>query len=623
MPFHEAELTVFQFPWLGLACLLIALATLVFSFLIFHFINHEPEIESKYLKPASWLSAIVSVNSIALHVALAEGVTTAWWYKASKADVTLQELHETWNMGTSTMAVLLAGKKFNYVAMATIFVATVPLNGFILQNAVALEPSTMWNITTVHVPIAQQLPLGFSAIAKNGSIVSLSEDLSSATSSLSGLTTLPPGVTQLGHDFDTIGCINKDFSAVCKAQVVIAGFSMSCRSEMVEAYDLRPSQHSNQSEYRATVYSSSVTWNAAKPNLIGLEVKYKPNETCQGYFESTTCVLEAAKMSIPIQINSDQGYSLGTEYSGASNAYPVISTDASAAAADFKPLGPLPKYAGEGTKNSTYGGIAQWLGHRFNGSIDWTLRDGSWSTNSTGTVANSYLLNTYPYTQNDTDGTPIDSYDEFKPKPDNSSWCKHTYRGLDWVSDYKSAHAEFDMWWFQNNPTDTIFVTLNQLMLSASVAQGYNQYYNLQSNETTLSATADMDWTEYEKYLRELADQMFPPLSANQTQNVLRYNIRYGYYGASVAITISIILMIIPLFYGFWMLDHRATLSPFETAAAFKAPGLEGADMKKGTDVLLKEIGTRPLHAVGSSSSLPLPPPPVADTRYNSPRQQP
>lgn len=67
--------------------------------------------------------------------------------------------------------------------------------------------------------------------------------------------------------------------------------------------------------------------------------------------------------------------------------------------------------------------------------------------------------------------------------------------------------------------------------------------------------------------------------------------------------TVSIVLMIIPLFWGFWTLDRRATLSPFETAAAFNARPLDGVDMKKGANVLLKEIGERPAHAVDWSAN--------------------
>jgi len=518
-------------------------------------------------------------------------------------------------MGTSTVAVLLSGKKFNYVAMATIFVATVPLNGFLLQNTISLVPGTELNHTTLHVPVVQQLPLGFSATMTNGSVESLSDGLLSATTSLDGLAKLPPGVFSLmvANDFNDVGCANKDNSAVCKTNIIIPGFSMNCTTDMTESYDLRPSQHSHESTYRVRVFSSSVTWNVSDPNLISLDMMYKPNSTCQGSFLRTSCQLRAASMSLPVQINGDQGFYVGTDYSATAYASPVISIDANYTLNKTKSIGITPEYTDEGQQNTTYGGIAQWLGQRYNGSIDWTLKDGSWSSNRSGMMANTYAFNNAIYFP-DKDGNPIYYEDgnntkvplPFNPKPDNASWCDNTYSGLDWLSDSYSA-----------GPADALFYTLNQLMLGASAAQFTTQWNN---NDTIMDTWYNLPSpADSEFFTKEFNAESITVLKADQTQSILRYEIRYAYWGASVAVTVGVVLMIIPLFYGFWHLDRRATLSPFETAAAFNAPGLVDADMKKGTSVLLKEIGKRPVHAGGPGSSTTSLHPATGDPRNNPP----
>lgn len=586
-----------QFPWIGFICLLTSLSTVIFTFIIFFNINQHVEFLNKYVKPASWLSAIVSVNSIALHIALNEGVTNAWWYKASRSDVTMQELHETYTMGTSTMAVLLAGKKFNYVAMATIFVATIPLNGFLLQNAINMVPSFEVNGTHIYVPLVPRLPLGFSADLINGTIPDQSELLQSATSSYDGISGLPAGVTEDAvGDFTLIGCISQNNSAVCKASVAIAGFDINCTLSTFEPYDLQPSSHPN--GVSATVFSQNITWDPQKPDIIGLDLLYKPNQTCKGFYARRTCEFPAAMMNMTLQTNSNKGYLAGYFFDGLSAddlSTPVFSLDVMTDNRhDFNYSGPLAPYSAEGQYNSTYGGIAQWLAAKYNASIDWTYSNGSWKEQRNGVMARSYSFLQYLYQQNATTHLPDDENEPaaFNPKPDDPSWCQNVYGGLDWTTEaggygYPGVY-----------PEDSIYVTLNGLMLSASIAEFNAEFYNNDSIEDELNnATANSSDKDYEDDTVRFWRKYYHPISdAQQYTDVLRYDIRWGYYAGSVAVTVSIILMILPLFYGFWWLERRQTLSPFETAAAFQAPGFEGIDKKVKVDVVLKEIGTRPVH---------------------------
>ena len=72
-------------PWLSLFALLASASSILCSWIVLHVIEGRPQIQASYLKPASWLSAILSANSGLLHIALSEDVTTAWWvYSISK-----------------------------------------------------------------------------------------------------------------------------------------------------------------------------------------------------------------------------------------------------------------------------------------------------------------------------------------------------------------------------------------------------------------------------------------------------------------------------------------------------------------------------------------------------------
>jgi hypothetical protein len=86
-------------------------------------------------KPASWLSIILSLNSILVHMAVSHGMAVAWWYRASKKTTTVKDLHETWAVGGSITEAILSWKTLNYIGLATIFAATLPINGILLQNS--------------------------------------------------------------------------------------------------------------------------------------------------------------------------------------------------------------------------------------------------------------------------------------------------------------------------------------------------------------------------------------------------------------------------------------------------------------------------------------------------------
>lgn len=151
-----------RIPWLGFMALTASGATVILSLIILLAVNHHvvwPNSGwSAFMRPASWLSALLSANGIFLHFALEEGVTVAWWYRASKPDATVRELHDAWHHGTSLSAALFAGRRITYISMATIFCALLPLNGFLLQGAISSVLSQETTEVYVNIPMVQKLP---------------------------------------------------------------------------------------------------------------------------------------------------------------------------------------------------------------------------------------------------------------------------------------------------------------------------------------------------------------------------------------------------------------------------------------------------------------------------------
>jgi hypothetical protein len=57
-------------PWLGLLALASSGLTVLFSWIVLAYFDHKVQQGDSHFKPASWLSVILSGNSVLLHVAL-------------------------------------------------------------------------------------------------------------------------------------------------------------------------------------------------------------------------------------------------------------------------------------------------------------------------------------------------------------------------------------------------------------------------------------------------------------------------------------------------------------------------------------------------------------------------
>lgn len=154
--------SIHRIPWMGFSALAASGITVFLTLTVLLTVNHHVVWPnngwSTFMRPASWLSALLSANGIFLHFALEEGLTVAWWYRAGKDDATVRDLHEAWHHGTSLQAAVFAGRRITYISMATIFCALVPLNGFLLQGAISTYLSEESKQVFVSVPIVQQLP---------------------------------------------------------------------------------------------------------------------------------------------------------------------------------------------------------------------------------------------------------------------------------------------------------------------------------------------------------------------------------------------------------------------------------------------------------------------------------
>lgn len=572
-------------PWLGILALTGSGCTSLLSLMVLLFIHNRavwPDTGIyKLMQPASWLSALISINSTLLHIALTEGVTVAWWFKAGKPTTTVADLHDVWATGTSTVAAFQKWKKLNYVSLATLFVAILPINGFLLQGAISTPLSTVSKAVTIKVPMMKQLPLGYSGQVSGNNLIqeyaSVWPTVFQQVQNLAGSNYAPYAYFgAYAEDFNT-STMGADLDAlyvhanqsVFNFTALGAGFQYSC-TPFSTYYDLQPAE--NETSRTGTVFSSSFGFNLSEPNELTLEVWWKSDTDCSGYYEGQRCVLKAATVEYPVQLQLD----VSPSYPG-----PYYSLRSNSSYHDDKVVAVLPVYEQEGVHNTTYGGIWMSVNNWYASTVKLTQwSNGTWVTHRDG---------------------PLQA--ALNPTFEALDWqgCNLSFaNGLDYVA-YAQAlnNAPTDPTWLGgldnfDEDVDVAELVLNQIrraMFLASVYAGSSWYsfnYQIYWNDAW-SGNGGRDIPGVE------ADYVQTVPATRVTVTPI-YHVRFYLWAASMAMTYLVILVILPTFWGYWVLVREPTMSPVDMARAFHAPVLNRAEDRRATADLLKEVGPKNIH---------------------------
>ncbi|MCJ1245167.1 hypothetical protein MMC30_002368 [Trapelia coarctata] len=139
----------------------------------------------------------------------------------------------------------------------------------------------------------------------------------------------------------------------------------------------------------------------------------------------------------------------------------------------------------------------------------------------------------------------------------------------------------------------------------AIVATGMmaNTYINSDLNEYS---TCNVSWTDpMQDIINTIRELTFRAALAasdhgdnqrhNATETIDRtyYVSSYRYLIAAMVLTFVSACVIVPLFAGWWHLGREVSLSPIETAKAFRAPLLHGTECNSNIQELLQEVGHR------------------------------
>jgi len=489
-----------RLPWLGFAALVGALLGVVASVFILIKSNGQPT-KKWTLQPTVYLAIASTVTNIALHFALTEGVTVAWWRRATKENTTIADLHRHWDYGNSLWAAFTSGRHINIVAVACMLVAIGPINGPLLQRASRVSLGQFKQDADLSIKIAQNLPDGYT-----GYLSGRGERPALLTPAFT--TTVNAANSQTDINVTSTGCTGK-----CATTVRGAGFAINC-SVSTLPFSLTPitgGQDFNTSQEAVIngtqAFGSYIQWGAFQPGTIDLGVQFKNTQACDGELQIRNCTMQSAVVDYPVIVNGNQS---------------TIQLD------------PATKMFDDTVHNLTTVAMNTMTGPTTLGGFYKALSD------TYNSMAHLRFVAAYNY-ELISSGATVNRYAVIDPSGNSYANCTLAFA----------------------DPSNDLIKAIRDMMF-----------------RTAIAAAND-------------SDSQF--VTAHETTTLPVYQSHYLYLGLAILCTALGWLATLPIFIGWWHVGRTVSMSPIETAKAFRAPLLGNADSNADADMLLKEVGDRPV----------------------------
>ena len=146
-----------RMPWTGFISIFLALGCAIAAASIAlqsdgKRIGHW-HINGYVVEPAVLLSIFATVANALLVYAFTQGATIHWWTAAFKG-ATLAQLHSSYHYASGALAIFSSISALNTVALASIMMPILLMDGPLLQRSVGLEQRMSFNQTNQTIPIS-------------------------------------------------------------------------------------------------------------------------------------------------------------------------------------------------------------------------------------------------------------------------------------------------------------------------------------------------------------------------------------------------------------------------------------------------------------------------------------
>ena len=396
-------------PWLGLIAILGALMGVLVAVIILYISNNK-SIYSWAVQPSVYLAITAAATNILLRFALGEAAVIAWWRHALQKDSTIADLHQQWRNGQSLWAALTSRRHFSAIAVASILVALVPINGPLLQRALHIRQAHVEQTTDVHLSIASQIPEGYACskfpcrssvhlvwpyerYCTNWPERRYTGYLSSRAHVPTLLTSYFVQIVQQYTQRMPISIPNSGCTGSCNTNITGAGLVANC-SKSDFPFSLSSGASNISKLIEGTVIFGTnllwpsyaeidlLSWPVMTPGTFNLGVQYKNVENCDGTLMIRNCTFRPAHVTYPVSIDgSSSSISLAADTTIFDDGLINILA--------------VPPMDGLGTNSSfnisTYGGLFKSLDDLYHSSLSMNYGAIGYQIFNEGALSNHYL----------------------------------------------------------------------------------------------------------------------------------------------------------------------------------------------------------------------------------------
>ncbi|KAF2854115.1 hypothetical protein T440DRAFT_514849 [Plenodomus tracheiphilus IPT5] len=548
-----------QFPWIGFAGFIVIIFATAMAVAILAS-SHEKRVKdwppTKFAtQPNVLLNIANQVQNLGLITLIGQGLAIAWWRKALQGS-SLEELHKNHACSNSFYAIITSGNHFNIIALAALMTKFAVIDSTLFQKATRTEITQQKAYMNTFVTgwFETEWPLRAGGIiGDEGNIKTVDAAWASVLDAYSGKIANGKMHDSLEGNASFFGC---PFRQECSGAIQGLGFAFNCSTSIEDVdYGL---QRSTQwggvfTSYPLWDISFNASWaSETKPYVsVLLDMLYVDSHTgnssisCPGTLTRRTCEVRPALVEYPITIMTPSKEELAgknivtyIKFFDDKRSWPINTPlDGTQQIDELKVL----KYvdlSDRFNETSTVGALTYVLNNLYSSSANLTYTT-DWDVAARGGSASTTF-----FADNDREDKSRCWYDIDNFGKDDPA--VEMLRKLNTLSFVTSHHLK-------GAPTTDV---------SQRAAAGM-------SNQT---------------------------IQTSVTGIVEEYITNFAYVGGALAATLITVLLVIPVYWGFWQLGRKITLGPLEISNAFGAPIIAPERTKAfhgDFDQVLEDVGKR------------------------------
>lgn len=548
-----------QFPWIGFAGLITMLFATACAVAILALSDGKRvkdwPLASFPIQPNVLLNIANQVQNLGLLTMIGQGLAIAWWRKAMSG-ASLKTLHNDHAYSYSVYSIITSGKHFNWIALAALMTKFAVIDSTLFQKATRTEITQQVRYMTT--PVTAWIDTQWQS--RSGGIPGDEGNIKTIDAPWADVLDAYNGKIANGKMHDALAGRASFFDCPsrqeCSGLIKGIGFGYNCTTD-IENVDYGVQQQGSrggvQTSYPLWSVNFNTSWASPEKSYasVMLDMLYvdshagENKNSCPGTLTRRTCEIRPALVEYPITVMTPSKEELAggnivvhIKFYEDNTTVPLSSSLDQVEQIDYLKLLNYVDMEEYFNQTSTIGALTYVLNNLYSSSANLTYTT-DWDVQARGGLAQSTF------------------YAESSKDTASRCWYDIDRAGKD-------------------DPTVEMLRKINTLSFVAGL------YLNR-------APTIDV---------KDRAKQGLPSQTINTsvTGIVEVYHTEFGYVGGALAATFITLLMVLPVYWGFWQLGRKVTLGPLEISNAFGAP-IIAPDRTRAYhgdfDQVLEDVGKR------------------------------